>query len=230
MRRSTFVVLALFLLSPAAALAQHRAGIAFAFSTPRGEFDRNTDTGYGLVGWYRYPLGSALSIGANGAFQTYGSTERRAPLSPTIPDIRVDVETTNSTAYLQGALELEAPVGAIRPYGHLAGGFGFFQTTTSLKDPDTDETIISATNQSDWNWMWGAGGGLRFRVHEVPREQRAPMRIYLDFGATWQKGDEVEYLREGSLVTDEGEVDIDSQLVRSETELVLYRLGIHLEF
>jgi hypothetical protein len=230
MRRSRFAVLAFLLLTPATVSAQHRAGIAFAFSTPRGEFDRNTDTGYGAIVWYRYPLGRALSIGANGAFQTYGKTERRAPLSPTIPDIRVDVETTNSTAYLQAALELEAPGGAIKPYGHLTGGLGFFQTTTSLQNPETDETILSDTNQSDWNWIWGAGGGLRLRVHQGSRPERAPVRVYLDLGATWQKGDEVEYLREGSLITDEGEVDIDRRLVRSEIELVMYRLGIQVEF
>ena len=230
MNRSTFVLFVLLLVTPAAALAQHRAGIAFALSTPRGEFDRNTDTGYGLTAWYRYPLGSALSIGANGGFQTYGSSERRVPLSTTIPDILVDVETTNSTAHLQGALELEAPAGGFKPYALLTGGFGFFQTTTSLKDAETDQTIISDTNQSDWNWLWGAGGGLRFQIHEVQRLQRAPARLYLDLGATWQRGDEVEYLREGSLITDDGEVDIDRRLVRSEIEFVMYRLGIHFEF
>ena len=108
--------------------------------------------------------------------------------------------------------------------------WGFFYTTSSLEDPQTHETILSDTNQSDWTWVWSAGGGLRFPLREIPREDRAPLRLLLDVGASWLAGGEVDYLREGTLVTDEGEFDIDSRLTRSDIELILYRIGISVEF
>ncbi len=232
MRRFLFILSALILALPAAALAQHRAGGAFAFSTPQGEFDDNTDTGYGLAGWYRYGLGPGgmIALGVEGAFQTYGSTRRTAPLSTTIPEIRVDIETNNNIVFFQGALELEPGTGRVRPYGLLTGGWGFFYTTSSLQDPETHETILSDTNQSDWTWVWSVGGGLRFRLSEIPRKDREPSQLFLDLGASRLAGGEVDYLREGTLVTDEGEFDIDSRLARSEVELLLYRIGITFEF
>lgn len=232
MHRPTSVLLAVLLLLPAAASAQHRIGAGLAVSDPRGEFDQNTDTGWGLAAWYRYGLAGegVLSIGVNGAFQSYGSARRRAPLSGTIPDIRVDVETTNNTSYVQGAVELEVPSGAVRPYAMLAGGLGAFYTTTTLEDPFTDRTVLTHTNQSDWTWIWGAGGGVRVRVHEAQRPGRRPSRLFVDVGAMWQEGDEVEYLREGTLVTDQGEYDIDRRIARSEVELMLYRVGVTYEF
>lgn len=229
MRRSTFMILALLLALPMSVHAQHQVGGAFAFSTPRGEFDTNTDTGYGFAGWYRYGFGG-FALGVDGAFQGYGSSRRRAPLSTTIPEIEVEIETSNNSTYLQGALELQPTAGSLQPYAVVTGGFAFFYTTSSLEDPLTNETILTDTNQSDWTWVWGAGGGLRFRLREIPREGRPPSRLMLDVGASWLSGDEVEYLREGPLVTDEGEFDIDSRLARSDVELILYRIGISYVF
>ena len=233
MRRLAFGLVLTLVLSPTAARAQHRAGVAFSFSDPRQEFDANTDTGYGASVWYRYAImpSGVLSIGVDGTFQQYGSTERRAPLSTTIPDIRVDVDTSNHTSFLMGAVEVEAPTGRLRPYAVATGGFGFLFTTTSLQNPLTDETVLTDTNKSDWTWMWGGGGGLRFQVSEQARlGGRPPARISLDLGATRLSGGEVEYLREGTLVTDEGEFDIDQRLARSEVDLFLYHLGVTFEF
>ena len=232
MRRSSFIVLAALLAAPVSAAGQHRAGVAFAFSDPQGEFDTNTDMGYGLAGWYRWGLGAGgmVALGVDVTFQQYGSTRRRAPLSTTIPEITVDIETSNQITYVQGAFEIQPATGRIRPYGVLAGGGGFFWTTSSLQDPETHETILSDTNQSDWTWVYSAGGGLRIQLTEMEREDREPGRLFLDLGASWLAGGDVEYLREGSLVTDEGEFDIDTRLTHSEVELILYRIGVTFEF
>ncbi|HUF88929.1 MAG TPA: hypothetical protein VMR66_02980, partial [Gemmatimonadota bacterium] len=116
----------------------------------------------------------------------------------------------------------------------------FFYTTTSLKDTRTDETILSDTNQSDATWVWGGGGGVRFRVwegrpdpEEAARRASGPRslpRAYVDVGARYLKGNEVEYLKEGSLVTDDGEFDIDPRLTRSEIEAVQYQIGVTVTF
>ena len=213
---------------------------ALTISAPRGEFDDNTDTGYGFTGSYVRSLtpNRVVGVGLSGSFLGYGSTRRRAPLSNTIPDITVEVETSNNTAFVLGLLEIRVP-GRIQPYLQAVGGGGFFYTTTSLEDTRTDEVIISDTNQSDGTWVWGGGGGLRFRVWEStpdPEEQaaRGPdaprPRLYVDVGARYLKGNEVEYLKEGSLVTDDGEFDIDPRLARSEIEVVQYQIGVSVAF
>jgi hypothetical protein len=226
------------------ATAQHQVTAAFAITDPRGEFDANTDTGYGFTGTYLYTLDRQriLGVGVTGLVQSYGRTRRRAALSPTIPELRVDVETTNNTGVIQGLVQLKAPTGPVQPYLQATGGFGWFFTRTSLRDPFTDQTVLSDTNQSDGTWIWGGGGGLLVRVYEgEPRPAvdargrvlgpgRDPVRAYLDFGAGALRGDEVEYLTEGTLVTDEGELDIDRRLVESEIEAVQYQIGLTVEF
>ena len=229
---------------PREARAQHQVTAAFAITDPRGEFDANTDTGYGFTGGYVYAFGRdrVFGLGLTGLFQSYGRSERRAPLSPTIPDLRVDVETTNNTALVQGLIQLKAPTGTVQPYLQATGGFGWFFTTTGLEDPFTGQTILRDTNQSDGTWIWGGGGGVLFRVYEGQRrpdvdargrilgQRRDPVRAYVDLGARAIRGDEVEYLTEGTLVTDEGEVDIDRRLVESEIEAVQYQIGLTVEF
>lgn len=243
--RSLSIALGLALSAlPDPALAQHQVTAAFAITDPRGQFDANTDTGYGFTGSYLYAFGQdrIFGLGLTGLVQSYGRTGRRAPLSPTIPDLRVDVETTNNTAMIQGLVQLKAPTGAVQPYLQGTGGFGWFFTTTSLQNRFTDETILSDTNQSDGTWIWGGGGGLLIRVYEgdprpdvdargrVLGQGRDPVRAYLDVGARAVRGDRVQYLTEGSLVTDEGEVDIDRRLVESEIEAVQYQIGLTVEF
>jgi hypothetical protein len=218
----------------------NQATAALSISTPRGEFDDNTDTGFGFTGTYVRSITSnrVVGVGLSGSFLSYGSTSRRAPLSNTIPDITVEVETSNNTAFVLGVFEVRVP-GSIQPYLQATGGGGFFYTTTSLEDTRTDEVILSDTNQSDGTWVWGGGGGLRFRVWEStpdPQqaargdESRARARAYIDVGARYLKGNEVEYLKEGSLVTDDGEFDIDPRLARSEIEVVQYQIGVTVTF
>jgi hypothetical protein len=231
------------ILVPGIAIAQpegpNQASAALVISTPRGEFDDNTDTGFGFTGTYLRSITSnrVVGIGLSGSFLSYGSTSRRAPLSNTIPDITVEVETSNNTAFVLGVFEVRVP-GSIQPYLQATGGGGFFYTTTSLEDTRTDEVILSDTNQSDATWVWGGGGGLRFRVWEstpdpqqaARDESRPRARAYIDVGARYLKGNEVEYLKEGSLVTDDGEFDIDPRLARSEIEVVQYQIGVTVTF
>jgi len=138
-----------------------------------------------------------------------------------------------------GVFEVRVP-GRIQPYLQATGGGGFFYTTTSLEDTRTDVVILSDTNQSDATWVWGGGGGLRFRVWEstpdpqqaAPDREDSPLlsRVYVDAGVRYLKGSEVEYLKEGSLVTDDGEFDIDPRLARSEIEVVQYQIGVTVTF
>ena len=228
---------------PGLARAQHQVTAALVATDPQGEFDLNTDTGFGFTGSYLYGFGRqrVFALGVTGTVQSYGRTSRRAILSPTIPDIRVDVETTNNNAYLQGVAQLKAPTGAIQPYGVATAGLGWFFTTTALEDRFTDTTVLNDTNQSDGTWVLGGGGGLLIRVYQGEPGpdmdgqgrilgQRDPVRAYVDLGARYLLGGEVEYLTEGTLVTDDGEVDLDERLVESEIEAVQYQVGLTVEF
>ncbi|CAN5170402.1 hypothetical protein BH18GEM1_BH18GEM1_08600 [soil metagenome] len=244
MRRMNIAFAAILLAVPTHALAQHQATAALAITDPRGELDDNTDTGFGFTGSYLYAFGRSrtVAIGVTGAFQSYGRTGRRAAISSTIPDITVDIETSNNTTFLQGAMQLKAPTGVVQPYLQGTAGYGWFFTTTALEDPLTDRTVLTDTNQSDGTWIWGGGGGLLVRVYEAERgatlsayervggEERDPVRAYVDAGARWLAGEEVEYLKEGTLVTDQGEFDIDPRLARSDIELVQYQIGLTVEF
>lgn len=239
MHRHAFVfpiLLALGLLAPPAH-AQHEGSIGLAVSIPHGELDENTDTGFGFRGSYAYALtdNRAVSIGGAVSFLTYGNTERRVPLSTTIPDIRVDVETSNNMGFLQGMLQLKAPLGTVNPYGQLTGGLAWFSTTTTLRDTRFQEEVISDTNQSDATWVVGAGGGLQIHVWTGQpgpsygnEPASPPARAYVDVGARHYRGGEVEYLREGSLVTPGGELEIDPVL--SDIELTEITLGVTFEF
>lgn len=214
---------------------------SFTISSPRGEFDDNTDTGFGFTGAYMRSItpNGVVSIGLSGSFLGYGSTSRLAPLSNTIPDILVEVETRNSTAFALGTLEVAVP-GRFQPYVQATGGGAFFYTTTSLEDTQFDQVLLSDTNHSDQTWVWGGGGGLRIRVWEgspefedptVEIEDLGPLpRAYVDFGVRYLKGSEVEYLKEGSLVTDDGEFDIDPRLAQSEIEMMQYQIGFTVTF
>lgn len=246
-RRAALPLLLLLLAAPAVARAQHQASVGLDIAVPRNAFADNTDTGYGVAASYLYALhpSRSVAIGLMGAFLSYGSTERRVALSSTIPDIRVDVETSNNNGYLQAVFAIKAPTKIVQPYVQANGGFGWFYTTTSLKNPLNNETVLTDTNQSDATWVWGAGGGVQVRVYEAkpegdalsayerataPARRREPLRVYADLGVHYLRGGEVEYLKEGSLVTDDGEFDIDPRLARSEIDVLQYIIGVTFEF
>lgn len=238
MRPWPFATILIALLFPGGASAQHALSAGLELTSPRGEFDLNTDNGFGVALAYLYsPHPSrAFSFGATGTFQSYGSSERRTGLSNTIPDVQVDVNTSNNNAYAGGLLQLAAPLGPVKPYARGSAGVGWFFTTTSIEDTRFGETILSDTNQSDATWMWTAGGGLQVRIWQgdarpsVEGPTREPVRAYLDFAGHAMRGGQVEYLREGSLVTDDGVLAIDERLVESDIEAMQYVIGVTFEF
>lgn len=244
MRIASFALAAaLGLALPAAGFAQHEVNASLGISIPRGALDENTDTGWGFAGSYFYALTPKreVGIGVTGSFLNYGSTTRRVPLSTTIPDIRVDVTTSNNMGFLQPAIQLRVPSGAVQPYLVGSAGLAWFQTTTTLKDTRFNQDVLSDTNQSDATWVWGAGGGLQFHVYtgkepggisamRLGARAREPMRVYVDVGARYLRGGEVDYLKKGSLVTPDGQFDPQENLVRSDIELVQIQIGATFTF
>src|SRR5262245_46040485 len=79
--------------------AQERfqAGADFLTLIPRGEFKQNiNNNGYGAGGFFAVGLGkSPFFVGVDAGAVRYGSQTRRVPISPTIPEISLRVNTAN---------------------------------------------------------------------------------------------------------------------------------------
>lgn len=100
-------------------------GINFMLGFPQGGFSQNVDNaGFGIGGYFGVLLpNSPVMLGGDLGFLIYGSESRKEPFSTTIPDVTVDVETSNNIVLGHLFIRIQAPAGAIRPY--VDGLFGF---------------------------------------------------------------------------------------------------------
>lgn len=223
---ATAVALALSLTAPEALTAQRgsafRGGIGALYGAPVGEFGDFVERGYGLGLYGVLPLDPAGIIGlrADGGFLIYGHERQRDCISVTIGcRITVDVNTTNSIALAGLGPELSLPAGPIRPYVNGRAGFAYIATTSSVQGTRSDVDFASTTNLDDFVFSWGAGGGLAIQLSAGRRP------IALDLGVTWLDNGRALYLREGDIV-DLPNGDIELNPVRSDTDLVVFRLGV----
>ncbi len=190
-------------------------------AAPLGEFNDNVGLGGGVG------LGGLLYLGderiaalrAEGSFIIYGSETIRRPLSPTIPFVDVDVETTNSIFSLGVGPQIFLSTGPIRPYVYGTVGLSYFVTQTSVKGDHEDEPIASTTNFDDLNLLLAGGGGLSVRIHE------GDASIHLDLSASYNHNGLAEYITEGGLRELRGG-GWAADPVASNANLVTYRVGI----
>jgi hypothetical protein len=223
-----------------------RVGASFGLGYPQEEFRDNVDnTGMGgglfaAVGFSDAPF----AFGGSFEIMEYGSEEREAPWSTTIPDVFVNVRTTNDIIAAQFFARLQPPSGFFQPYVEGFLGFNYLSTTTSVSDQgDDDEAIASTKHLSDIAFSYGAGAGVAVRVwrpskdpvHEEEGETAGlaeddadddvgveSVQIFLD--VRYMRGGEAEYLKEGSITVDDGRVHYD--VLHSRTDMVLFRIGV----
>src|SRR5262245_18211267 len=188
------------------AQAQPRFQTSFSFSMgfPQGEFADNVDsTGFGLNAGFNYRIGhSPVLIGASFGFLQYGSTSRSAPFSPDIPEVIVDVNTSNNilAAHFLVRYELGKYDSRIRPF---AGGLvGLHYLWTQAKVDNSNDDIIS-TSFDDTTGSFVAGGGVLIGLHNP---EVGPFRFDLELGARWLAGGNASYLTEGSIIHENGNV------------------------
>jgi hypothetical protein len=168
-------------------------------------------------------------IGAEVQFMIYGSQTRREPFSETIPEVTVEVETSNNILLFHPLIRLQSPQGRIRPYIDGLLGLNYFFTETSVRDEDVfGEPIASSTNQEDTAFSYGAGGGVMFLVHQSEKPRFKLSEILIDFRVRYLFGGEATYLKEGSITVENGQVAIDA--LRSRTDLLTYQLGVAFGF
>ena len=210
-----------------------QAGINFSMGFPQSDFSKNIDnTGFGLSGHFAYQIPQTpVALGAAVGFLIYGRESRKEPLSHTIPDIVVRVETTNNilTGHLLLRVQPMSGDARVKPYLEGLFGFNYLWTETSLKDSGWDENVISSKNFDDAAMSYGGGGGLMIRVYQGKKEQSEGFySINIDVGARYLFGGEATYLKEGDIKRENGTVIYSPS--QSTTDLLTTTVGVTVTF
>jgi hypothetical protein len=198
------------------------AGLHLMVAQPLGEFDDYIDWGGGIGGEFLYAFDrqGALGLRVNMGLMIYGHETKRVPLGPSLGRIRVDVSTSNNIFQMGIGPQVMLPSGAVRPYLNGTAGLSYFFTRSSVEGSADFEPFASSTNFDDATFAWAAGGGLY-----IPLRRGRKNPVSLDIGAQYHANGEARYLREGSIREDgTGEIFFDP--IRSQTNLITYRLGV----
>lgn len=202
------------------------AGLNLTLAIPSGEFKEKVDNlGFGLSGNINFispKPKSPFGVGLNLGYIVYGSESRREPLSTTIPDVFVNIDRTNSLLNFHLLFTVGLPTGRIRPYVEGLFGGSYIYTTTSVKSQGTGQEFASSTNFDDWAWSYGAGGGFAILLSGDPNTDQNT--IYLDLKGRYLFGSEAEYLKQGSVKIQNGQVSYD--VSRSKTDLITVHAGV----
>lgn len=227
------MVILLLLVSLSWAQSSFQAGLNFSLGFPQSEFSENVDNiGFGLSGHFSYQIPrSPVTIGSTLGFLIYGRESRKEPLSTTIPDIIVDVVTTNNilTGHLMMRVQPLANDAIIKPYLEGLFGFHYLWTETKIEDWDNDDDDISSKNYDDAAMSYGGGGGLMIRVYQGQKEKsHGFFSVNIDIGVRYLLGGEAAYLKEGDIIRDNGKVIYSPS--QSTTDLLTTTVGVTLNF
>lgn len=207
------------------AQARSRVNPSIVIGIPVSEFADNVDNagvGLELTGGIGLPPAPVM-FGANLGFMIYGFERRSEPLSTTIPDVVVDVNTTNNIAYGHLLFRIQPQSGAIQPYLDALFGFKYLFTRTSIENRRTNEEFAASTNFDDFASSYGFGGGLDIRISPAARGS-----LLINIGARYLLGGNAEYLKKGSIRRENGQVTYD--ITRSRTDLVMPQIGVTFVF
>ena len=199
---------------------QPRVSANFIIGIPVNEFADNVDNlGFGLgvtggIGFDSLPFMIGLDLG----YMIYGFERRSEPFSTTIPDVRVDVETTNNIFLGHLVFRVQPQTGTVQPYIEGLFGFKYLFTRTSIQNIPNDAEIASSTNFDDFASSYGVGGGIDFSVFAGERTT-----IMVHVGCRYLFGSTADYLERGSIERQNGQVQFD--VITSRTDLVMPQVG-----
>jgi hypothetical protein len=218
---------------PSITLAQNFQGsLDFIVGLPQGEFRSNVDrAGFGLEAAIGYaPQASPFMVGFDLQYLNYGDETRRERFSTTIPDVTVDVSTTNNIAMGHLFARLQPNEGFFRPYLEGLIGLNYLFTTTKISNRGTGEEVASSTNFDDAAFSYGGGAGAMFLVYEAARDDRDAgiTEVLVNVRVRYMLGGEAEYLKEGSIRRENGQVAYD--ISKSKTNLMTLHIGVALRF
>ncbi len=203
------------------------ADINILFGIPQTDFRESLDrNALGLNGSIafripRLPLYGGLELG----IMTYGRDRRIERLSPTIPEIQLEVRTDYDIFTSHLFLRFEPDIHGIRPYVDGLVGLKYLFTESSIRDDDGfGEDIASTTNYDDSSFSYGAGGGIKVEVYDGGRDS-----YMVNLKARYLFGAEASYLQPGSISTDRnGNLIFDESV--SRTNLLTIHLGMTYKF
>ena len=212
-------------MSSAVQAQRFQAGADFSTAVPLGTFKDNViNNGYGVSGNFLIRIGSLpLLAGIDLGTVRYGSTSRREPLGPTIPEVTVKVQTNNNIFLNHFLLRLQPREGRVRPYADGLIGLKYLSTSTSVSDTRGGEAIASTKNFSDTAFSYGYGGGLQVRLARTARSE-----ILFDSKIHYLRGGRAEYLREGSIRQVDGGLVFD--VFSSRTDIIGLQFGVTFHF
>jgi hypothetical protein len=229
MRTLVLVLTGLIGLTASASAQSWQGGLDFMIGSPQGEFRKNVDrVGFGVTGNAGYaPEGTPIMLGLEFGFMNYGSSDRREPFSTTIPDVFVNVSTTNNFILGHAILRLQPNSGRVRPYLQGMVGFNYLFTETKIENINVPgQEVASSNNLSDGAFSYGGGAGLMFLVYSP--DDGSISDIFVDLGARYAYGGEAEYLKEGSIRNVNGRVSYD--ILKSTTDLLFFQVGVSVRF
>lgn len=232
--RTVFLVffLGIFLGHATLSQAQPRwqIGLDGLLGVPQGAFKNNVDnTAAGVSGYFSYRLKQTpISLGFELSFLRYGHESRTEPFSTTIPDVTVDVNTSNDILLMHFLVRLQSQGGRFRPYLDGLVGANYLFTHTAV-DADGSEPQASSTNLDDFVLSFGGGGGLMITFYEAKKSTgKRSLKVMVNVRVRYIFGSEAEYLAEGSIQRQGGNVFLD--VSKSRTDLLVLYMGIGLGF
>lgn len=198
---------------------------------PSGEFKENVkNTGVGIGGqfslWNTSPQ-MPFTMGLNLGFMTYGSEVSERPFSSTNPDVTVRVSRSNNIVNFHTLFEISPFTGRVRPYIEGLFGGAYLYTSTEIQSKGgSQEPVASSTNQDDWAWSYGGGGGFKIYLTNYRDKDNfdGVINLFLDLKVRYLFGTTAEYLKPGSVTINNGQVYYD--LSRSKTDLLNFQIGV----
>lgn len=214
------------------------AGIGVTGGFPMGEFGENvTSPGFGLSAYAGYMLPRTPAvIGLDLGFLIYGQERRKERFSLTIPDVKVDVVTSNNIMTANAFLRLQPRSGTLRPYLEGIVGIHYLFTETRIENlgssSDDEDEIASFTNLDDHAFVWGGGAGMMIEVW-CGREERTPQNrsvrsVSIDVRVRYHDGAASDYLKKGDIVRGAGTTELN--VTESTTDHITAHLGLAIDF
>lgn len=230
-RRVSLILVSCLAVAAVARAQDFQGGLQFMLGVPQTDFASSVGrNGYGLTGQIGFAPGRApFFVGVELGFMNYGSEKRQEPFSTTIPDVTVDVTTSNNFFTGMAMIRLQPNRGMFRPYAELVAGVNYLFTTTEIDNRGRGgEEVASSTNVDDAAFAYGAGGGVMLRVYEASDDTDGIREVLIDFRTRYTRGGEAQYLKEGSIRRENGRVTYD--VVTSSTDLLSFHIGVSLRF
>ena len=210
-----------------------QTGVYFSIGFPQNEFkDRVDQIGLSGFGHFAYKFrNSPFSVGLSLGLLVYGSETREELLSIAIPEVLVDVTTTNNILLCHLLLSVQPPEGKFRPYLDGLIGLNNFYTNTRVHSQRSseDDTIASTRIHNDLAFSYGAGSGLMIQVFSsLNKEGKGPVVMSIDVAIRYLKGGRAEYLKKGAIHLENDQVlyNVD----RSTIDLLSGYVGVSFSF